>query len=237
MTLYTIQGMPANIYESIVEGVKNKRKKLALLIAGGSLLSRGSLQRCVEIIKKTTDIPLVLFPGSTDQIDPNADGILFLSLISGRNPDNLIGKHVISAPLLKKTSLEIIPTGYILIDGGTSTSASYMSNTVPIPYTKKDIAVCTAMAGEMLGLKLIYLDTGSGALNHVSANMIKEVKKNIGIPLIIGGGIKTPEDAYDICTAGADMIVIGTVAEQSPELISEIVSAVNQSSAYIAGLK
>jgi putative glycerol-1-phosphate prenyltransferase len=112
-----------------------------------------------------------------------------------------------------------------------------MSNTVPIPYTKKDIAVCTAMAGEMLGLKLIYLDTGSGALNHVSANMIKEVKKNIGIPLIIGGGIKTPEDAYDICTAGADMIVIGTVAEQSPELISEIVSAVNQSSAYIAGLK
>jgi len=237
LTLYTIQGMPANIYESIVEGVKNKRKKLALLIAGGSLLSRGSLQRCVEIIKKTTDIPLVLFPGSTDQIDPNADGILFLSLISGRNPDNLIGKHVISAPLLKKTSLEIIPTGYILIDGGTSTSASYMSNTVPIPYTKKDIAVCTAMAGEMLGLKLIYLDTGSGALNHVSANMIKEVKKNIGIPLIIGGGIKTPEDAYDICTAGADMIVIGTVAEQSPELISEIVSAVNQSSAYIAGLK
>jgi len=260
LTLYTIQGMPANIYESIVEGVKNKRKKLALLIdpdkfkstkaltngieagvdfifAGGSLLSRGSLQRCVEIIKKTTDIPLVLFPGSTDQIDPNADGILFLSLISGRNPDNLIGKHVISAPLLKKTSLEIIPTGYMLIDGGTSTSASYMSNTVPIPYTKKDIAVCTAMAGEMLGLKLIYLDTGSGALNHVSANMIKEVKKNIGIPLIIGGGIKTPEDAYDICTAGADMIVIGTVAEQSPELISEIVSAVNQSSAYIAGLK
>lgn len=254
----------ANIYGSIV-GVSRKTKKIALLIdpdkfnpeshrgttalqngidagvdfifAGGSLLSRGSLQRCVEVIKKTTDIPLVLFPGSTDQIDPHADGILFLSLISGRNPDNLIGKHVISAPILKKTSLEIIPTGYMLIDGGNSTSASYMSNTIPIPYTKNDIAVCTAMAGEMLGLKLIYLDTGSGALKHVSSNMIRAVKKNIDIPLIIGGGIKTPQDAYDICTAGADMIVIGTVAEQSPELISEIVSAVNQSSAYIANLK
>jgi phosphoglycerol geranylgeranyltransferase len=251
---------PANIYNVIVEGAAKKKKKVALLIdpdkfkstvglqngidagvdfvfAGGSLLSQGSLQRCVEIIKKTTDIPLVLFPGSTDQIDPNADGILFLSLISGRNPDNLIGKHVISAPVLKKTALEIIPTGYMLIDGGNSTSASYMSNTIPIPYSKNDIAVCTAMAGEMLGLKLIYLDTGSGALKHVSANMIKEVKKNIDAPLIIGGGIKTPQDAYDICTAGADVIVIGTIAEQSPELISEIVSAVNQSSAYIASLK
>lgn len=207
------------------------------IFAGGSLLLRGSLQRCVETIKKNTDIPLVLFPGSTDQIDPNADGILFLSLISGRNPDNLIGKHVISAPVLKKTSLEIIPTGYMLIDGGNSTSVSYMSNTVPIPYHKNDIAVCTAMAGEMLGLKLIYLDTGSGALKHVSVNMIKEVKKNIDIPLIIGGGIKTPEDAYNICTAGADLIVIGTIAEQSPEIISEIVSAVNQSSSYIADLK
>lgn len=252
--------MSANIYESIVEGVKKKRKKIALLIdpdkfksttaldisiasgvdfifAGGSLLTQGSLQRCVETIKKTTEIPLVLFPGSTDQIDPNADGILFLSLISGRNPDNLIGKHVTSAPLLKKTSLEIISTGYMLIDGGNSTSASYMSNTIPIPYNKNDIAVCTAMAGEMLGLKLIYMDTGSGSLKHVSLNMIREVKKNIDIPLIIGGGIKTPEGAYDICTAGADMIVIGTVAEQSPELISEIISAVNQSSSYIANLK
>jgi putative glycerol-1-phosphate prenyltransferase len=248
-----------NIYNSILDGAKSKRKKIALLIdpdkfnpsalknaiaagvdfifVGGSLLSQGSLQQCIKAIKKTTHIPLVLFPGATDQIDPLADGILFLSLISGRNPDNLIGKHVISAPLLKKTSLEIIPTGYMLIDGGNSTSASYMSNTIPIPYNKSDIAVCTAMAGEMLGLKLIYMDTGSGALKHVSANMIKEVKKNMDIPLIIGGGIKTPQDAYDICTAGADIIVIGTIAEQSPELIMELVSAVNQSSNYIASLK
>ncbi len=253
----------SNIYSSILEGEKTKSKKIALLIdpdkfcktaaalkngiaagvdfifVGGSLLSQGSLQRCVESIKKTTDIPLVLFPGSTDQIDPDphADGILFLSLISGRNPDNLIGKQVESAPILKKTSLEIIPTGYMLIDGGNITSASYMSNTIPIPYGKSDIAVCTAMAGEMLGLKLIYLDTGSGAQKHVSAKMVREVKKNIAIPLIIGGGIRTPENAYDICSSGADMIVIGTVAEQSPESISEIVSAVRQSSDYIAATK
>ncbi len=252
--------MSANIYESIVEGTKKKRKKLALLIdpdkfktvtalkngiaagidyilVGGSLLSQGSLQRCVEGIKKITSTPLILFPGSTDQVDPNADGILFLSLISGRNPDNLIGKHVVSAPILKRTSLEVIPTGYMLIDGGSITSASYMSNTIPIPYNKSDIAVCTAMAGEMLGLKLIYLDTGSGAPRHVPENMVKEVKKNIAIPLIAGGGIRTPEDAYNLCTAGADIIVIGTVTEQSPGIISEIASAVHQSSDYIASLK
>jgi len=243
------------VYESILGGVEKKQKKLALLIdpdkfkstialenaidadvdyifVGGSLLSRGSLQNCVEIIKKATSIPLVLFPGSTDQIDPNADSILFLSLISGRNPDNLIGKHVISAPILKKTSLEIIPTGYMLIDGGNTTSAAYMSNTMPIPHDKTDIAVCTAMAGEMLGLKLIYLDAGSGAVNHVPLNMIRHVKKNIDIPLIVGGGIRNPESAYNICTAGADVIVIGTIAEQSPALIAEIASAVHQNSTH-----
>lgn len=254
-----MQERSTKIYDSVIDGVSRKRKKIALLIdpdkfkstqglengiaagvdyifVGGSLLAKGSLQRCVEIIKKTTDIPLVLFPGSPDQIDPHADGILFLSLISGRNSDNLIGKHVVSAPVLKKTSLEIIPTGYMLIDGGCITSAAYMSNTMPIPGNKTDIAVCTAMAGEMLGLKLIYLDAGSGALNHVPATMIKQVKKNINIPLIAGGGIRRPEHAYDLCSAGADTIVIGTIAEQSPEIISDMVSAVHQSSA-IGNLK
>jgi len=248
------------IYQSILEGVSRKQKKLVLLIdpdkfqstkalenaidagvdyifAGGSLLTRGSLQRCVEIIKKSTNIPLILFPGSTDQIDPNADGILFLSLISGRNADNLIGKHVVSAPILKKTSLEIIPTGYMLIDGGSNTSVAYMSNTMPIPHDKTDIAVCTAMAGEMLGLKLIYMDTGSGALNHVPTNMIRQVKKNINIPLIAGGGIKNPEHAYNLCNAGTDVIVIGTVAEQSPGMISEIAGAVHQNNAYLVSGK
>jgi len=247
------------IYQSILERVRKRQRSLAVLIdpdkfkstaalenavqaevdyifVGGSLLSTGSLQQCVEIIKKATTTPLILFPGSTDQIDPHADGILFLSLISGRNPDNLIGKHVVSAPILKKTSLEIIPTGYMLVEGGNTTSAAYMSNTFPIPNNKTDIAVCTAMAGEMLGLKLIYMDTGSGALNHVPLSMIKNVKKNIDVPLIVGGGIKTPEQAYTICNAGADMIVIGTVTEQTPEIIGEIASAVHQNSSHTIDL-
>jgi geranylgeranylglyceryl phosphate synthase family protein len=134
---------------------------------------------------------------------------------------------VMAAPILKKTKLEIIPTGYMLIDGGKITTALYMSNTVPIPHDKHDIAACTALAGEMLGLKLIYMDTGSGAEKHVALKMIKEVKKNISIPLIVGGGIRTPEDAYEVCKAGADMIVIGTIAEQSPQLIEQIAKAVH----------
>lgn len=237
-----------SIYHSILKG---DRKKLALLIdpdkfrsaeilaiaedagvdflfIGGSLISKGNFHKCAEEIKKKSKLPLVIFPGNTDQVDPNADGILFLSLISGRNADNLIGKHVIAAPMLKRTSLEIIPTGYMLIDGGKVTAATYMSNTVPIPADKADIAACTALAGEMLGLKLIYMDAGSGAEHHIPTVMIKEVKKNITIPLIIGGGIRTPEQAYTICSAGADMLVIGTAAEQSPELIKQMAEAVRQ---------
>ena len=234
------------IYQSIEDG----KKKLALLIdpdkyksvkqldlsptsgidyvfVGGSLLSKGNLHRCVEELKKITTLPIVLFPGSVEQIDPAADAILFLSLISGRNPDNLIGKHVQAAPILKRTNLEVIPTGYMLIDGGKITTAAYISSTLPIPSDKPDIAACTALAGEMLGLKLIYMDTGSGALHHVPINMIKEVKKNLSIPLIVGGGIRTPEDAYNVVSAGADMLVIGTVAEESPETVSQIAKAVH----------
>lgn len=230
--------------------LKGPRKKLALLIdpdkyksakkpdlsassgidyifIGGSLISKGDFKYCVEDVKKSTSLPVILFPGNADQVSPLADGILFLSLISGRNADNLIGKHVQAAPILKKTSLEIIPTGYMLIDGGKITTAAYMSSTLPIPADKPDIAACTALAGEMLGLKLIYMDTGSGALNHVPIKMIKEVKKSINIPLIAGGGIRTPEEAYTVASAGADILVIGTIAEESPELVKQISKAVH----------
>jgi phosphoglycerol geranylgeranyltransferase len=161
------------------------------------------------------------------QISEKADGLLFLSLISGRNPEMLIGRHVLAAPVLKRTNLEIISTGYMLIDSGSPTSVSYMSGTVPIPHDKEDIAVCTAMAGEMLGMKLIYLDAGSGARFTVSNNMIEEVKKNTGIPLIVGGGIRTAEKAIEICQAGADIIVIGNALEKDPERITDISSAVH----------
>ncbi|MFM7021534.1 MAG: geranylgeranylglyceryl/heptaprenylglyceryl phosphate synthase [Flavobacteriales bacterium] len=192
---------------------------------GGSLLTQDCLEECISTLKKNSKIPVVLFPGSVLQINHKADAILFLSLISGRNPDLLIGKHVVSAPMLKQSKLEVVPTGYILIDGGRPTSVSYMSNTTPIPSNKKDIAVCTAMAGEMLGLKLIFMDAGSGAENPVNETMVAAVKKSISIPLVIGGGIKSAEKAKAVFAAGADLIVIGNAIERNPSLIAEIAAA------------
>jgi len=189
---------------------------------GGSLLLNDNLAQLITLIKESTGIPVVLFPGNNMQLNNKADAILLLSLISGRNPDMLIGRHVISAPFLKASSLEIIPTGYMLIESGTTTAVTYMSNTTPIPAQKSDIAVCTAMAGEMLGLKLIYLDAGSGAKNPVPLKMISQVKSSIGVPLIIGGGITSASLAQDAFSAGADLIVAGNGVEDDPQLIGRI---------------
>lgn len=193
---------------------------------GGSLLVSNSLDEIIHKIKSHSSTPIVLFPGNNHHLSKHADGILFLSLISGRNPEFLIGQHVIAAPFLKNSNLEILPTGYLLIDCGNATTVSYMSNTTPIPYLKNDIAVCTALAGEMLGLKLIFLDGGSGAKKSISKDMIAEVSENINIPLIIGGGITTKQEAFDALTSGADMIVVGNGIEQRKELLSEISSVV-----------
>jgi len=163
-----------------------------------------------------------LFPGSLLQLSDKADGILLLSLISGRNPDYLIGNHVLAANFLKKSGLEIIPTGYILIDGKSVSSVEYISNTRPIPVEKPDIVVATALAGEMLGHKLIYLEAGSGADRRISEQVVAEVKKNIGIPLMVGGGIRNPEDVLNLYRAGADIIVIGTAAEEDPHILSKM---------------
>ena len=193
---------------------------------GGSLLTGNNLEEYILILKKS-GIPVVLFPGNAFQVNDKADGLLFLSLISGRNPEMLIGRHVLAAPMLRRTSLEIIPTGYIIVDSGSPTSVSYMSGTVPIPHDKANIAACTAMAGEMLGLKLIYLDAGSGARFPVNRIMAEAVKSSVKIPLIIGGGIRTAEKASELCIAGADMIVIGNALEQDVNLLSEIALAVH----------
>ena len=201
--------------------------KVDYLFVGGSLLTQDCLSDCIEVIKLHTQIPVVLFPGDNLQINSHADAILFLSLISGRNPDLLIGKHVISAPILREAGLEIIPTGYMLIDGGTPSSVSYMSNTTPIPANKRDIAVCTAMAGEMLGLKLIFMDAGSGAINPVSEAVVSAVKKSIDIPLIIGGGVRSAEKAKALFDAGADLIVVGNAIEGNKELIGEMAAIIN----------
>jgi putative glycerol-1-phosphate prenyltransferase len=191
------------------------------LMIGGSIITK-SFNDKIGIIKKKTTLPIFLFPGNLLQLCDHADGILFLSLISGRNPELLIGNHVVAAPFLKSSGMEIIPTGYILIDTGGRTSVEYMSNTRPIPVNKPEIAVATAIAGEMLGHKLIYLEGGSGAEQTINKQLISEVKKNISVPLIVGGGIRTAIQTRQIFEAGADIIVIGTVAEESPDMVFEI---------------
>jgi putative glycerol-1-phosphate prenyltransferase len=170
---------------------------------------------------------VVLFPGSPSQVSKYADALLYLSLISGRNPELLIGQHVISAPFVKKSGLEIMPTGYMVIDGGAPTTVSYISNATPIPADKNEIAMCTAMAGEMLGMKLIYMDAGSGAKRPINELMIEKVAEHIGVPLIVGGGITEPEKAYLNCKAGADVIVVGNAIEKDLSLIKEISNAVH----------
>lgn len=186
---------------------------------GGSLITSNNLSDVISHIKESVNIPVIIFPGSSIQIDPTADGILFLSLISGRNPDLLIGQHVVAAPILKNTNLEIIPTGYLLISSGRTTSVAYISNTTPIPDDKYSLAACTALAGQMLGLKIIYLDAGSGAEREINARMISAVKKSVNLPLIVGGGINTAQKALAALEAGADMIVIGNALEKDPNLL------------------
>jgi len=240
--------MKQQIYHAIAEGKKSGQKKFAVLIdpdkvthesllqtvdlsvkaevdyifLGGSLLLNDVLDECVEGIKNNCKIPVILFPGSVTQINNKADAIFLLSLISGRNPELLIGQHVIAAPILKESGLEVLPTGYMLIDGGRGTTVSYISNTTPIPADKNDIAMSTAMAGEMLGLKLVFMDAGSGANHPVRSSMIKKVSENISVPLIVGGGIVTPEKALESCKAGADIIVVGNAIEKDTSLISRM---------------
>ena len=242
------------VYQSLVEKKRNGRKSFAVLIdpdkvtasslqqtislaletgvdyffVGGSLVISEQLDSCVQQIKAACTIPVLLFPGSPSQITRHADALLYLSLISGRNPELLIGQHVISAPFVKKSGLEIISTGYMVVDGGAATTVSYISNATPLPADKPDIALCTAMAGEMLGMKLIYMDAGSGAKKAISEEMITAVSTHIEVPLIIGGGIRDAEKAYLNCKAGADVIVIGNAIEKDPSLIREMAAAIQQ---------
>jgi putative glycerol-1-phosphate prenyltransferase len=197
------------------------------LLVGGSLVISNHLDECVQHIKQQCDIPVILFPGSPSQVSKYADALLYLSLISGRNPELLIGQHVISAPFVKQSGLEIISTGYIVVDGGAPTTVSYISNAAPVPADKNEIAMCTAMAGEMLGMKLIYMDAGSGAKKAITESMIQAVAKSIEVPLIIGGGITEPEKAYLNCKAGADVIVVGNAIEKDASLIKEMSDAVH----------
>ena len=191
-----------------------------LFLVGGSTSDAIDVKSCVaEIRNLNPNIPVVLFPGNENQVDDQADALLLLSLISGRNPDLLIGKHVSSARKLKRTGLEIIPTGYILVESGKVTSVAYMSQTQPIPRDKSDIAAQTALAAELLGMKLVYLEAGSGAKWPVPPEMIHAVKLELGIPLIVGGGIDSLEKLSLAIDAGANLVVVGNALEADPELL------------------
>jgi len=192
---------------------KIKHSKPDILLVGGSFISEQKLSKLVKKIKKHCLIPVLLFPGGPAQISPDADALMLLSLISGRNAEYLIGKHVEAAPLLYHSGLEIIPTGYLLIENGRSTSVEYISNTKPIPRSKTDIALATALAGEMLGLKMLYLEAGSGAKKPVPIKMISAISKSSQLPLIVGGGIKTRKRMLKTWAAGADLVVVGTAFE------------------------
>ena len=199
------------------------------LFVGGSIMMDSLYQQRVERIKSMAEIPIILFPGGVNQLNNNYDAMLFMSLLSGRNPHYLIGEQVIAAPIVKDYGIETIPTGYLLIDGGSPTTVEFISGTRPIPSNRPDIAVSHALAGQFLGMQLIYLEAGSGALNKVSEEMIKQVSNEINIGLIVGGGIRTPEDAKSIVDAGASYVVIGSVLEKSTTLITEFSSAIHSS--------
>ena len=193
---------------------------------GGSHVKHDSVDDLVLELKRRSNIPVVLFPGSNKQISKYADAILLLSLISGRNPEYLIGQHVSAAFDLRDSKLEILPTSYLLIDGGKMTSVAYVSNTVPIPCDKSDLVVSTALAGKMLGQVITYMDAGSGADKTIPEEIVREVKNDVGLPLIIGGGIRTPEKAKSICEAGADVVVVGNLLEENPDKLMDMVIAV-----------
>jgi len=236
--------MNSQVYTTIIQNTLAGKKMLAVLIdpdkcsdahlqkllpllklhtpdfifMGGSQL-KISFSALIQTFKTELNIPVVLFPGDVTQFSPNADALLFLSLISGRNAEYLISQHVNAAIAIHNSELEVIPTGYMLVDGGTKSAVEYISNTQPIPRDKNDIALATALAGEMLGMKAIYLEAGSGAQVSVSEEMIKHVKAQLSIPLIVGGGIKNSSQLQAAYQAGADMVVIGNILETEPEKI------------------
>lgn len=218
------------IEDGVGIAIKCENAGVDWIMVGGSLTQDHSIHQLIPALKQNCSLPIVIFPGSPSQIVPQADALMLLSLISGRNPDLLIGRHVEAATLLKKAPLEVISTGYMLIESGKLTTVNYISNTLPIPHDKPDIALATALAGELLGMKMVYMDGGSGAQHRVSAEMIRRVSLELEVPLIVGGGIRSKKAAFDAWEAGADMIVIGTAFENDPqsEFLEEICIAKHQ---------
>jgi putative glycerol-1-phosphate prenyltransferase len=190
------------------------------IFAGGSI-TFNSIDDLIENIKKNCSIPVILFPGNLLQLSRKADAILLLSLISGRNPELLIGNHVTAAPYLRDVRDKLVSVGYILVGGGQKTSVEYISQTEAIPPDKPEIVVATALAGEMLGLDMIYLEGGSGALNPVPGNIVSAVRQNVTIPIAVGGGLKSPDEILETFNSGADLVILGNSCEKDPGLLAE----------------
>ena len=197
------------------------------IFVGGSIMMDGLYHKRVERIKSISEIPVILFPGGVNQINKHYDAMLFMSLLSGRNSHYLIGEQVIAAPIVKDYEIETIPTGYLLIDGGSPTSVEVVSGTKPLPSNRPDIIVSHALAAQFLGMELIYLEAGSGALNEVPEDVVKKVADEISIGLSVGGGIRTPEDANSIVNSGASFVVIGSAIEKSAGLMKEFSSSIH----------
>jgi putative glycerol-1-phosphate prenyltransferase len=215
---------------SIVQRVKlAEGSGVDLIFVGGSLMMTDRLEAVLRLVRNNTKAPVLLFPGQSTQLNSQADALLLLSLISGRNADFLIGRHVQAAPDIRRSGLEVIPTGYILLESGRSTAVHYFSGTLPIPRDKPEIAAATAMAGEMLGLRMIYLEAGSGAPAPVPPDIIRAVKEAVKVPVIVGGGLREPAQLREVSGAGADVVVVGTAVEEHPEILPVLVAALRNS--------
>jgi len=215
--------------EKIIEIVENANLNGAdAIFVGGSIMMDSFYNKRVKKIKSISNIPVILFPGGVNQISKHFDAILFMSLLSGRNPHYLIGEQVLAAPIIKDIGIETIPTAYLLIDGGSSTSVEYISGTKPLPPSKPDLLIGHALAAQFLGMKMIYLECGSGAKNRIPDETLKAVSSEIDIDVAVGGGVRTPEDAGQLVNSGASFVVIGSAIENSKDSISDFASAIHQ---------
>ena len=208
-------------FESQVQKIKSSA--VTHIFIGGSSMHKSQIDQIIALTRKSLSLPIILFPGDPCQISDKADAILFLCLISGRNPDFLIGHQVTAISKLENSGLEIISTGYLLIDGGKQTAVETVSNTLPMEISNPNLIVQTAQAGVLLGNKLIYLEAGSGAKAYVPESIVTDVSRNIPVPLIVGGGIKSHQDIFKIYQAGADLIVIGTAFENNPNFFDGLI--------------
>jgi len=215
--------------EKIIEIVENANLNGAdAIFVGGSIMMDSFYNERVKKIKSISNIPVILFPGGVNQVSKHFDAILFMSLLSGRNPHYLIGEQVLAAPIIKDIGIETIPTAYLLIDGGSSTSVEYISGTKPLPPSKPDLLIGHALAAQFLGMKMIYLECGSGAKNRIPDETLKAVSSEIDIDVAVGGGVRTPEDAGQLVNSGASFVVIGSAIENSKDSISDFASAIHQ---------